>query len=666
MISSRLAAWILTRLVFIAVFQSVIQLEKFSIFLTSSNGSFVDPWSAWINNQGRSDAFPYGVVMYVAFLPAVFLYKVIQTTDLELNFTYLMGLTLLLFDYILLKLLDVFNSKNPNAWSWFAIFSPLPIYISFIHGQIDLIPSLLMLISALFIFRSNWIAAGLFFGLAFSAKFSFALAIPFLVFYIVSSKARWSSGLAFIRGTLPGLFLAIIPVVFSDGYRLMVLSTPEVLKTLDAQLDIGISTIFLVPIVFLMLFFSFWNLIQVSPQVLISYIGTAYFAIALMQTSSVGWFYWSLPLILLALRESKFRTLLLLFLLQLTICLYFALRENHVILNPIGKVVFWSAANIQLMALLFTFNCILGTFLLLKVLKETLKFGDIYALSKKPLSVSIAGDSGVGKDTLSSDLAQLFGRQEVTLLLGDDYHLHERGESSWLTTTHLALEANDIETMGRDFKKLLNRESVVVKHYDHTIGRFTMPRKINSSQLVIVNGLHANMIPGSELTDLRIYMSMEDALRIELKLARDKNERKQFDQDKILQSISARIPDFEKFVKPQLAISDLQFFLKRIPGTHNQVGIELISKNSAFILEFKEAYNAVSLIPATYSRSDGMIKLVMDPSYFTANDASLIFNVLVESPEQLFPIRPSFVDGSRGLLSLISVVALAKKRMNNV
>jgi len=292
--------------------------------------------------------------------------------------------------------------------------------------------------------------------------------------------------------------------------------------------------------------------------------------------------------------------------------------------------------------------------------------GDVYSLSNKPLSVSIAGDSGVGKDTLTNEIANLFTQQEVALLLGDDYHLYERGETSWQSTTHLALEANDLEAMGRDFQKLLKRESVFVKHYDHEVGRFTLPRKINSSQLILVNGLHAQLIPGNQYTDLRVFLSMEEELRIKLKIDRDKTQRKQVDENQVRASIATRVPHFEKYVKPQSETADLHFNLKLIGVSPLTLGVVASSKDAAFMNEFRNTYNAVSTIPATLSRIDGEVFLEFDTSYFKGSDASVIFHQLASESDQVFSVEPQFSDGSKGLMSLVSVTALLRKRRNYV
>jgi len=666
MSKSKLLSWLFSRLAIGIVFSSTLQNEYFGPFLTNPSLNFLDPWSAWVGNNGRLDAFPYGLVMFLFFLPSILLFKVFAEFSIIFDFTYLISLTLLGAEFFIFKLLRIFDLKSPKVWSWMVLVSPLPIYISFIHGQIDVVPTLLMLFSCVSLLKNSWFIAGLSFGFAIDAKFSFALAIPFLLLFFISKQSRWRKGSIFFRGSLPGLALLVFPMILSKGFQTMVLDTPEVLKTLDARVDIGISTLFLVPIAFLIIYLVFWNLNQVSTSVLVSFIGAAYLVIALTQTSSIGWFYWGFPLILFALRDASFRTHMLFIFWQACVCLFFVFKEGSISTRYFNELNFESTPDGYFIGLIFTLNVVLGVVILWKILNEALKVGDIYSLASRPLSVNIAGDSGVGKDTLANEVARLFGEQEVALLLGDDYHLHERGESSWLSTTHLSIEANDLETMGRDFQKLLKREPVFVKHYDHTVGKFTLPRKIKSSQLVIVNGLHANLIPGNNLADLKIYLSMEEELRIKLKVLRDTTERKQVDENGIRAAISARIPHFQKFVEPQSGVADLHLHVKEISSEPLVIGVVASSKDSGFLFEFRDVFNAISQIPATLIRNDGEILLEFDTSLFKGVDANVIFNHFVNSSEQLFPIKPLFADGSSGLMSLLAVLALVRRRINRV
>jgi len=661
----KIGIWLIARVFLITMFSSAIQKDLFDPFLSNPNLNLIDPWGAWTNSLGRTDAFPYGFAMYLCFLPAILINRILQALSVPLDFEVLVVITLLAMEFLLYRHLKIFDLRTRGFWSWAAIFSPLVLFITYVHGQLDVIPTSLMAFSIVCIFRNSWLKAGLFAGLAFAAKFSFILAMPFFVLFFLANKSRRPVSLAFVKGLMPGIFLLLLPALASKGYQDMVLATPEVLKSLDASIDIGISNLYLVPIAYLLVVLGFWSLSYTSSFMLITYVGAAFTVIALTQTSSVGWFYWGIPLTLITLREASNRTISLFLLWQLSVSSYFLLKESQISTRFSGVIPFEYSKISYLDGLLFTLNIVMGAVLVLKILQEGKKVGDIYSLARKPLTLNIAGDSGVGKDTLSNEIARLFGDQEVALLLGDDYHLHERGESSWLTTTHLSVDANDLEGMGRDFRKLLSGQQVLVKHYDHAVGRFTLPRRINSTQVIIVNGLHANIIPGSELADLKIFLSMEDDLRIQLKLDRDLNQRKHGDEDAIRKSIESRLPHYEKFILPQANISDLHFHLRRISSSSNTLGVTVSSLDAAFIHEIKKSFNAVSHTPAILQKKDHFKSLEIDPINFKGADALLILKQNIESPEQLFNSDPNFADGSVGVLSLIAIMALARKRMNH-
>ena len=662
----KIGIWLLTRIFLITIFSSAIQKDLFVPFLSNPDLNLIDPWGAWTNSLGRTDAFPYGFAMYLCFLPAILIDRILQVFSILLDFEVLVAFTLLATEFLLYRYLKLFDVRTRGTWSWVAIFSPLGLFITYVHGQLDVIPTTLMAFSIVFIFRNSWFKAGLFAGLAFAAKFSFVLVIPFFVVFFLANKSRRSTGLAFVKGLIPGIFLLLLPALFSNGYQDMVIATPEVLKSLDARVDTGISILYLVPIAYLLVVLGFWSLKYTSSFMLISYAGAAFTVIALTQTSSVGWFYWGIPLTLITLREASNRTLSLFLVWQLSIFSYFLLKESQISTRYSGVIQIEYSKIDYLDGLLFTFNIAIGAVLVLKILQEGKKIGDIYSLAKKPLTLNIAGDSGVGKDTLSNEIARLFGHQEVALLLGDDYHLHERGESSWLTTTHLSVDANDLEGMGRDFRKLLNGEQVFVKHYDHRVGRFTLPRKINSSQVVIVNGLHANMIPGSELSDLKIFLSMEDDLRIQFKLERDLIQRGHNDEIAIKESIESRLAHYTKFILPQADISDLHFHLKRISSSPLMLGVVVSSLDAGFVHEIKRSFNAVSEAPSILRKNEHFTTLEIDPVHFKGADALLILKQNTGAPDQLFNSDPNFSDGSLGVLSLIAIMALARKRINYV
>lgn len=164
----KLFIWLLTRSALLVIFFAVIQRDLFGPFLSDSNLNLIDPWGSWTSTKGRTDAFPYGLLMYVCFVPAILIYRLLVAFSVSLDFEILIVSTLLFIELLMYKSMKVFELKTKDSWSWVAIFSPLAIYISYIHGQIDIIPTFLLVMSALCLFRNSWFKAGLFVGFAFS------------------------------------------------------------------------------------------------------------------------------------------------------------------------------------------------------------------------------------------------------------------------------------------------------------------------------------------------------------------------------------------------------------------------------------------------------------------------------------------------------------------
>lgn len=664
--NTKISLWFVSRLVIILMFTSKIQQDLFLPFL-SADLNLLDPWSSWIVNSDRLEAFPYGYIMFVFFIPAILIYRLVNVYfGLNLSLEILVMITLIFCEFYLYKFLKVFKDVKSIAWYRLSIFSPLAIYITFIYGQIDVIPSSLIALLILFISRNLWFKAGLALGCAIAAKFSFMLILPFFILFFISKKVNRKNGLNFLKGLLPGVFVFLIPVTYSPGYRQMVIGTPEVIKTLDTKIDIGASYVYLVPILYLLVLVSFWALNYISNFILIGYSGSALLMIGLTQTDSVGWFYWSIPFLIYTLKSASSRTFTIVSIWQLSILTYFVYKSGEIPFRFKIESGFAFTPNQEFLTMVYTFNLVLGSFIVLKLFSESLKFGDIYSLSKKPISIGIAGDSGTGKDLLTNNIANLFKDEEVALLLGDDYHLYEREDTFWLNNTHLAPDSNDLELMGRHFRSLVKRQEIFAKHYDHKIGKFTPPRRIESSQIIIMNGLHALLFPGYEMLDLKVFLSMDEELRISLKMKRDKSQRDHSDFRLINEIISKRKPHYHKFIEPQKLEADLCF---NVIGNSNdllRLSVEIESKDKVLLHDLRKSYNSVAEIPATLTNNGEDLTLTLDPANFSSEDALLIMQRLIPTNEQLFLTQaPSFPSGVEGVMTLACLLGVVRKRLNH-
>ena len=660
---ARFFTWFFSRIGFALVFVPKMQNLLFVPFLSGTAIHPVDPWSHWLLGNGRSDAFPYGPIMYLVLWPASILGKLITaitSVSLISACQILITSTLMILDFYMCRTIGAF-SENRKMWSYICILAPLPLFINYVQGQLDIIPALLLLLSAQFITQHRWRKAGLFIGLAISAKFSLVLALPFLFLYFAFNTRQIGNAKQFLLGLIPGFALTLLPTLWSDGYRTMVMGTPEVLKSLAYSITFDNQQLLILPIAYFALFLWLWNQGKITPLLLLSFLGVALLIVASLQSSSIGWFYWGLPLVFGVLKNSSSRTLVLLLVWQIGVAGYFSLSSAETKLRYFGLVSF--SSNSTFKSLLFTINFVVGIFLILKILAEAISQGDVFGVGKKPLAIAIAGDSGVGKDTLASAISNLFGESDTTILHGDDYHLHERGDASWRTTTHLDPEANNLQEWSRHFRKALNREKVVARQYDHSVGRFTTPREILPNELILLNGLHSHMISSSNEIDLKVFLSMDDDLRVSLKLRRDVESRGHGNRSQLISTINDRKPQFEEFVKPQELTSDLLIHLSEVSLDPLRLEVSVRTPNQTLVREIYRVLNSLTTVPSSLVRNaNGELWLKVDPRELTALDNAEILSALVPNSDQI--IRNSgLVDiGEKGFMATICIIGLANKR----
>ena len=102
---NRLLVWSVSRLAVLMLFAPSLQRDLFVPFLSNPNLVLLDPWNLWVEMQGRLDVFPYGIVMFKFFLPAILIHNNFEQLTVTLGFTFLISVTLLAVEYFSLKLL---------------------------------------------------------------------------------------------------------------------------------------------------------------------------------------------------------------------------------------------------------------------------------------------------------------------------------------------------------------------------------------------------------------------------------------------------------------------------------------------------------------------------------------------------------------------------------
>jgi uridine kinase len=640
-----------------------------------------DPWQSFLDRGGDPESFPYGPVMFAWFGLWAWLTSWLPApwgTQVGL------GLGLLVLEVLLWILVTRWKPAASRAALLLIALSPVAVYASYIHGQLDLLPTLLMFASLLLLRDRRWTASGVLAGLAIAAKFSSAFVPPLILIFLLRNARFREHARAYALGLVPGLLLTVLPIVL-PGYRSMVLQTPESQSVVAYALELGPGlSLVVLPAVYLALAGLLYRFKRGNPDIVVLVVGVMLTAVTLLTPASPGWYLWSVPFLALLAAPLGRQAVAAVWLFWAAATATLALRASGATWraslddvperasDQVGNFVNSAGAA---GAVLATGTVLLGVLMLVLIYRRARPRLDMYRLSSSPMSVAIAGDSGTGKDTLCISLANVFGESATSFLMGDDYHLYDRKAPLWQVTTHLHPAANDLPTMNRDALSLMRGQPVWAVHYDHTRGRFTKPRPIKQRELVVVNGLHALTSEEVRRTaDLTVYTSMDERLRRQLKINRDVGQRGH-SLETVVASIERRYPHARRFIEPQADLASVVFRLepvKPLPVDEcvddRAIEMTLVAylRGSSFVETLQRTLISVGNCPTwiEYLDTPGSVRMVVHPEHLSPADTAAVATHLIERPEELFTGKPVWLGKTRGAMQLIIVLALLERRKN--
>ena len=277
--------------------------------------------------------------------------------------------------------------------------------------------------------------------------------------------------------------------------------------------------------------------------------------------------------------------------------------------------------------------------------------------------VGIAGDSGVGKSTISEFIQLFYSSADVKVLCGDDLHKWERGNVNWRSYTHLDANANNLDLGDYHLNQLLNGIPIWRSVYSHRTGLFEPPVRIGAPEVLINEGLHSFYTDFSaSRTDVKIYIDTDEALKAHWKIIRD-TERRGYKYSEVVDSIKRRRVDYSRCREVQINRADIIVRLRNkssisFIGDASEVldiyaDVELISSNSFstviydFLKDLLEMHRDYKILAEPF---------VHDNEYFQGASG----NISVKS-RSLMVIKPSGRSLSDSLdLSQLSLVSFSK------
>lgn len=589
---------VLFKLLLMGLFSSDYQDQMFipfvDLFLNGEN-----PYQVYYDN-GLLPSFPYPPVMLlVECIGGVFVTFFGGMPVFFQNLVF--KLPILLADLLGLYYLFCISRDKRKYILALYFLSPIILYASYMHGQLDLIPTV-FLVGAVYYLSDMGLAAKrerayewrftLFLTLALASKLHIAAALPLFFLYIYKRKG-WKKAVC-MTGIPVALTVAAVLPFWGSGFVNMVLLNREQQAVNRVYLDYGNAHLLLTVLVLLFLYFQAFQVNQMNRDLLISMTGLLFSVFLAFVPAMPAWFIWIVPFFMLYLaRQSENRGKMVLVyggfnVLYLLYYVFFHTTQFVDLYFLGGSLAFLKRSDEGVRDVVF--SLMVGVFLILVICMYLYGVGSnsYYRRRNRPFTIGIAGDSGAGKTRLLQILEALLSKERVLALEGDGDHKWERGDRNWEEMTHLNPRANYLYRQAEDLKVLRGNNTIKRADYDHETGTFTRKRRLSPKPYVVLCGLHSLYLPQMrQVLDMKVYLDTDDALRCHWKLCRDQGERGH-DRTAVLEQIRARHKDAEKYIYPQKQYADLviRYFDETLLKNPEKAGkMQEISLNVEFVLD---------------------------------------------------------------------------------
>lgn len=556
---------------------------------------FADPWATFLA-LGEPQAFPYGpgmlTLVSLPFVPALFVtFDPASHLGLLLLRLPLFGADLSIC-ILLMRWLRL-HAEDAIIWYW---LSPIVLYATYIHGQLDLIPTALLCVALFLMFGRRTLLAGAVFGFALATKLHLLIALPFALVFLARQRSRPHAALQFAGIAGLSALALYAPVLGSASFRRMVLHNEEAEKIWAVVIPYGVDglVLYIAPAALLVGLLRFASYRKVNREITLMFMGALYIGLVALVPPQPGWFIWSIPfaayLSVRFPRTGRFTLLVL----SITYLMYFFVGDPEVFLesmDPIfgpgfgarsaealsaaAPVLFGPHAANVAWTLLFSATALAAS----EMYRKGVRSNAVYRFRERSFMIGIGGDSGAGKHTLARDLAAALGSQ-ATLINGDDDHKWERGHAMWRRYTHLDPRGNLLHAQLDALASLRRGGEVRKRHYDHDAGRFTGPLLIKPNDFIAIVGLHPFYLSSQrELLELKVFVDPDEALRRRWKTERDMAKRG-YSVEQVLAQIEQRMPDSLRYVRPQMKYADVVLRVRNASSErpqHVDMEVELVS-----------------------------------------------------------------------------------------
>lgn len=545
-----------------ALFSSDYQDALFFPFVSQFLGGIENPYEYYYMNHMVS-AFPYPPLMLFVESVPVWIIRTFSVSNLFL-FHFILKLPVLLFDSLCAYILWKLFPQNIKYIMLLYYTSPIIIYSGYMHGQLDIVPTAVLLTAIYFLTQGSTILSFLSILMCAAAvltkQHTLAVTPIFFLFYQKREGLKKCIGSLIIFVSV--IVAGIIPF-WSDGFVQSVLLNREQSQIMNVYIDYD-TLKFIIPIfTILTLYLKAFYLDRINKELLLNYCGVIFAVFLAFVAPMPGWYTWIIPFITIFFINSgqdKYKNLLLYLSLNGSYLLYFIVFHNKGLTDLYFcgiSLSYIKLDNQNIRNQVFTIMTGLLLYIIYQMYRLGIASSSLYKRGNVPFSIGISGDSGSGKSYMLYTLEMLFGKRNILEIEGDGDHKWERGEEMWKFHTHLDPKANYLYRQANDIRMLKQGKSVYRVEYDHETGVFSNPHKIKPRKIIVVCGLHSLYLPQMrKCLDMKIYMDTDEKLRRFWKIQRDTKSRG-YSDEKIAKQIESRMEDSRKYILPQKEYADM-------------------------------------------------------------------------------------------------------------
>ncbi len=543
-----------------------------------------DPYQYYCDNSLLS-SFPYPPIMLLVECIGGIFVTLFPSLPIFLH-NLLFKLPILLMDLLgFFYLMRILKSKRKYILMLYFL-SPIILYASYMHGQLDIIPTVFLIGALYYLTQSDIPGRGwkycIFLTLSLASKFHIVAVLPLLFLYLYKKRGRKKA--VILTGVPVLATIAIVLPFWGSGFVNMVLFNKEQSVIGNVYIDYGSAKLLLPVLVLLWVYFQAFRINQINRDLLISMSGLLFSVFLAFVPAMPAWYIWVVPfftLYLAGLQENRVKMVFVFGIFELLYLLYYGCFHitKFVDLYFLDRDLSWlKIEDAGMKDIVFTLMLSVFLILIISMYQYGVTSNSFYRRRNRPFTIGIAGDSGAGKSRLLKMLDELLSTEHILNVEGDGDHKWERNNKNWEKITHLDPKANFLYRQAEDIQTLRNGNAVKRVDYNHNTGTFTKRKRVVPKPYIVLCGLHSLYLPQMrQVLDMKIYMDTDENLRCFWKENRDQGVRGHA-KGEIVQQIEDRKEDAERYIYPQKQYADLviRYFDRRLEiEKHNDISHQI-------------------------------------------------------------------------------------------